>query len=56
MRLEGCAPQEVPESRLGNHFIGRKDAHAVDLGSGFRLSRKMATDDLVFLDRHLNGM
>lgn len=45
----GYAPQEVPESRLGDNFVGRKDAHTVDLGGGFRLSRKMATDHLVFL-------
>ena len=29
--------QEVPESRLGNDLVGRKDAHAVDLGGGVGL-------------------
>lgn len=39
MRPEVCAmvlrdaPEEIPEPRLGNNFVGRKDAHAVDLGS-----------------------
>lgn len=29
--------QEVPEPRLGNDLVGRKDAHAVDLGGGVGL-------------------
>jgi len=48
-------PQEVPESRLGNNFIGRKDAHAVDLGSRLRLTGQMAPDNLVFLERHFES-
>jgi hypothetical protein len=56
-RTSGCrvwdAPQEVPEARLGDNFIGREDAHAVNLGVGLTLSGEMATDDLVFLERHL---
>ena len=29
--------QEVPESRLGNNLVGRKYAHAVNLGGGVGL-------------------
>lgn len=47
------APQEVPEARLGDDFIGRKNAHTVDLGSRVGLGGQMAPDDLVFLERHL---
>lgn len=46
-------PQEVPETRLGNDLVGRKYTHAVDLGGGLMFGRKMAADDLVFLERHL---
>lgn len=45
-------PQKVPEARLGDNLVGRKDAHAIDFGSRFRLGGEMATDDLVFLDAH----
>ena len=46
-------PQEVPESRLRDNLVGRKDAHTVDLGGGLRLRGEVAADDLVFLERHL---
>lgn len=49
------APQEVPETRLRNDFVGREDAHAVDLGIGLRLSGEVTADDLEFLERHLYG-
>lgn len=49
------APQEVPETGLGDDLIGRKDAHAEDLGRGVLLGWQMAADDLVFLERHLEG-
>ena len=29
--------KEVPEPRLGDNFVGRKNAHAVDLGGGVGL-------------------
>lgn len=48
-------PQEIPETRLRNDFIGRKNAHAVNLGGGLSLSGEVATDDLEFLERHLGG-
>lgn len=47
------APQEVPEPRLGNDLVRRKDPHAVDLGGGLRLGGQVAANDLVFLERHL---
>jgi hypothetical protein len=50
-----CAPQEIPESRLGNDIVGRKDAHTVYLGIGFMLRGEMATDDLIFDEAHLKG-
>ena len=49
------SPQEVPETRLGDDLVGREDAHTVDFWSGLRLSGEMATDDLVFLERHLDN-
>ena len=55
MRSLWHAPQEIPETRLGNDLIGRKDTHAVDLGGRLSLSGEVATDDLVFLERHLGG-
>jgi hypothetical protein len=50
-----CAPQEIPESRLGNDLIGCEDAHAVYLRIGFILRGEMATDDLIFNEAHLTG-
>jgi len=49
------APQEVPESRLGDDLIGREDAHTVYLGIGFTLRGDMTTDDLIFGEAHLDG-
>lgn len=49
------APQEIPESRLGNDLIGREDAHAVYLGIGLTLRGEMTTDDLIFDEAHLDG-
>jgi hypothetical protein len=49
------APQEIPESRLGNDLIGREDAHAVNLGIGLSLRGEMTTDDLIFDKAHLDG-
>ena len=49
------APQEVPETRLGDDFIGRKDAHTVDLGDGLIVGGEMAPNDLVFGESHLEG-
>lgn len=46
-------PQEIPESRLGDYFVRRKDAHTVDFGRGVIFCRKMAADNLEFL--HLQG-
>ncbi len=49
------APQEIPESRLGNDLIGREDTHAVYLGIGLSLRGEMTTDDLIFDKAHLEG-
>ena len=48
------APQEIPESRLSNDFIGRENAHAVYLGIGLTLRGEMTTDDLIFDEAHLD--
>jgi hypothetical protein len=42
--------EEVPEPRLGDNIVGRKDTHAVDLWGGVGLAREVAADDLVFLE------
>ena len=47
------APQEVPETRLGDDLIGRKDAHTVNLGSRLGLGGQVATHDLVLGKAHL---
>ena len=39
--------QEVPEPRLSHDSVGRKDAHAVQLGRGVGLGGQMTPDDLV---------
>jgi len=44
--------EEVPETRLRNDFIGRKDAHTVDLGGRLSLGGQMTADDLKLLERH----
>lgn len=41
--------KEVPESRLGDNLVGRKDAHAVKLRGGVGLAGQVTPDDLVFL-------
>ena len=46
-------PQEVPETRLRNDLIQRKDAHAVDLGVWIGLRGQVTADDLVLRDGHL---
>lgn len=38
----------VPESRLGDNIVGRKDSHSVELGSLLRLGRELSPDDGVF--------
>ena len=48
-------PHEVPETRLGDDLIGRKNAHAVDLGGGLILGGEVTADDLVFVERHLEA-
>lgn len=42
--------QEVPEARLGDHCVGGKDAHAVQLGRRVRLGGQVAPDDLVLVE------
>ena len=42
--------EEVPEPRLGDNIVGRKDTHAVDLRGGVGLAGEVAADDLVFLE------
>ena len=39
--------QEVPEPRLGHDRVGRKDAHAVELGRGVGLGGQVTPNDLV---------
>jgi hypothetical protein len=46
-------PQEIPEPRLGDDLVGRKDTHAVDFGGWFCLCGQMATYNLVFVETHL---
>ena len=46
------APKEVPEPRLGDHLVGREDAHAVDFGVRVLLGGQVATHDLVLHERH----
>ena len=38
---------EVPEPRLGDDGVGRKDAHAVQLGRGVRLGGQVTPNNLV---------
>lgn len=42
--------EEVPETRLGYDIVGSKDAHAVEFRGRVRICRKMAANDLVFLE------
>jgi len=42
--------EEVPEPRLGDNVVGRKNTHAVDLGGRVGLAGEVAADDLVFLE------
>ena len=50
------APQEVPETRLCDDLVGRKDAHTVNLRVRLTLSGEVAADDLEFLERHLENV
>jgi hypothetical protein len=40
--------QEVPETRLCNHGVWRKDSHSVQLWRWVCLGGQVAADDLVF--------
>lgn len=42
--------EEVPEPRLGDNVVGRKNTHTVDLGGRVGLAGEVAADDLVFLE------
>ena len=42
--------QEVPEPRLSDDGVGRKDAHAVQLGRGVGLGGQVTPDNLVLLE------
>lgn len=42
--------EEVPETRLGNNRVGRKNAHTVELRLRLRLARKVTTNNLVLAD------
>jgi hypothetical protein len=46
-------PKEVPEPRLGDDLIRRKDAHAVNFGCRIGLSGQMTPNNLIFLEAHL---
>lgn len=48
-----CAPEEVPEARLCDNIVDRKDTHPVDLGSRLGLGGEMPPDNLVFRQAHL---
>lgn len=41
--------KEVPETGLGNNLVRSEDAHSEELRLRLGLSRKMATNDLVFV-------
>lgn len=41
--------QEVPEPRLSDNGVGRKNTHAVQLGGGVRLGGQVTPDDLVLV-------
>lgn len=41
--------QEVPETRLGDHGVGSKDSHAVQLGLLLDLARETAANDLILV-------
>jgi hypothetical protein len=45
-----CLLQEIPESRLGDDGVRRKDSHAVELWGGIVGGRQMPSDDLVFIE------
>ncbi len=45
-------PQEIPEARLGDDLIGRKNAHAVDLGGRLCLGGQVPSNDLIFGEAH----
>ena len=47
-------PEKIPEPRLGDDFIRRKDAHAVDFRCGVGFGGEMAPNDLEFLKAHLD--
>jgi len=42
--------EEVPEAGLGDHIVGGKDAHAVELWRRLAVGGQMAPDDLVLLE------
>jgi hypothetical protein len=46
--------QEVPEPGLGHDGVGRKDAHAVELGRGVCLGGQVTPDDLVLRETPYN--
>jgi len=46
-------PEEVPEPRLRDDLIRRKDAHTIDFRSRLGLRRQMTPDDLIFLKAHV---
>ena len=41
--------KEVPETRLGDDLVGRKDTHAVELRRGVGVRGQKTPNDLVFL-------
>jgi hypothetical protein len=42
--------KEVPETRFGNHGVGRKDSHPIQLWCWVCLGWQMAANDLVFCE------
>lgn len=42
--------EKVPEPRLGDNVVGRKDAHAVQLRGRVAIGRQVTANDLVFVE------
>lgn len=41
--------QEVPETGLGDSFVGSEDTHSEELRNGFLISGSLSSDDLIFV-------
>lgn len=52
MKSDIYAPQEIPETRLGDDLVGGENTHTVDFWGGLSLSGQVAAHNLVLLERH----